>query len=210
MIKELHKKYGGFIDDQGFLVLQCPFHKDRFPSVLVWVEDGALRFKCLQGCDENRLRTYFIGGYEKVGYNPDWRNVREPDIGMGQEWSKKARMSFLCRQMKNLSEIKFRLKNLNKKLLFNTCWFGDLTAVRAHKVRAFIKLLVDVIDDEIARCKKAMDWVNKKDDFYFMNTISDAEIERAREVPFTRIYEFKNRMALCPFHNDKDPSLVLW
>ncbi len=34
-------------------------------------------------------------------------------------------------------------------------------------------------------------------------------IQRAREYPFARLYEFKRNMARCPFHDDKTPSFAL-
>ena len=34
-------------------------------------------------------------------------------------------------------------------------------------------------------------------------------IERAREYPFEELYPFKKHMALCPFHDDKNPSMSL-
>lgn len=40
--------------------------------------------------------------------------------------------------------------------------------------------------------------------------ITDDMIRRAREYPFTELYEFKRGMALCPFHADKDPSMRLF
>jgi len=40
--------------------------------------------------------------------------------------------------------------------------------------------------------------------------ITEDEIRRAKEYPFTNLHEFKNKMALCPFHSDKHPSMHLF
>jgi len=39
--------------------------------------------------------------------------------------------------------------------------------------------------------------------------ISDRDIEVARETPLSNFVEVKNGFALCPFHNDKTPSLKI-
>jgi len=39
--------------------------------------------------------------------------------------------------------------------------------------------------------------------------ITDDDIRRAREYPFEELYEFKRGMALCPFHDDRQPSFSL-
>jgi len=41
------------------------------------------------------------------------------------------------------------------------------------------------------------------------NGITDDDIRRAKEYRFEDLYEFKRGMALCPFHNDRTPSLSL-
>jgi len=40
--------------------------------------------------------------------------------------------------------------------------------------------------------------------------ITEDMIRRAREYPFTDLYEFKRNQAICPFHADKDPSMHLF
>jgi hypothetical protein len=42
------------------------------------------------------------------------------------------------------------------------------------------------------------------------NTITPDMIERARVYPFTELIEFRNKQTLCPFHNDKTPSMYLY
>ncbi len=39
--------------------------------------------------------------------------------------------------------------------------------------------------------------------------ITQEMIEQARAYPFTQLYRFNRNMALCPFHNDRTPSLAL-
>ncbi|MDD5244073.1 MAG: CHC2 zinc finger domain-containing protein [Syntrophorhabdaceae bacterium] len=39
--------------------------------------------------------------------------------------------------------------------------------------------------------------------------ITDDDIRRAKEYPFEELYEFKRGMALCPFHDDRQPSFSL-
>ncbi len=41
------------------------------------------------------------------------------------------------------------------------------------------------------------------------NQITDAMIERAREYSFEELLEVKNNFALCPFHDDKNPSFYV-
>ncbi len=40
--------------------------------------------------------------------------------------------------------------------------------------------------------------------------ITDYQIRRAKDKPFTEIHEFKRNQAMCPFHADKDPSMHLF
>lgn len=41
--------------------------------------------------------------------------------------------------------------------------------------------------------------------------VTEQDIERAREYPFRQLVEIdRNRMARCPFHEDKDPSMHLF
>jgi DNA primase len=39
------------------------------------------------------------------------------------------------------------------------------------------------------------------------NSITPEMIERAKEYPFTELIKFNNNQTLCPFHDDKDPSM---
>jgi hypothetical protein len=41
------------------------------------------------------------------------------------------------------------------------------------------------------------------------NKITPDMIEQARQYPFEELHPFKGHMAICPFHNDRNPSMSL-
>lgn len=52
--------------------------------------------------------------------------------------------------------------------------------------------------------------INKEKDAYlkpkYLEGITDDMIQQAREFPIDQLIEVKNNWAICPFHNDKNPS----
>ena len=211
-LSDLKQRYGGFIDDTGFLILQCPFHRNRFPSVLIWSESGQLRFKCKQGCSEDMLAEYFMNGAKKIYYMPNWKKVNVVNVAnVDRKWAEERHKAFFANQLNMLVELKKFFRDFLKKLFR---WNDRATVsefFKRMKYKKFAKVMIALIQDEIDRCKSEL---NKRLEFVSINksnnAITQEMIEYAKSVPIEKLYDFKRGKALCPFHEDHEPSLVVW
>ena len=212
MIKELQAVYGGFIDDSGNLVLQCPFHGSKFPSVLVWEEAGVLRFECKVGCGEEMLRQFFLNKMQKIYYMPDWRkSIGLADNGISIKWAESCHKRFFASQINMLIAIKNRLRSYAAALVK---WNEKVSVDQFFeklRYKSFVRYLIRLLDEEKERCEKEM---KKKLNFAIAakrkGGITPAMIEAAKSVPVDMLYDFRNGKAICPFHDDHEPSLVVW
>jgi hypothetical protein len=104
--------------------------------------------------------------------------------------------------------LKGRMTDLVEKSFYLMADYERLTGVEDIDTRLFVggQLLgavktIGKLQDEVIHLRKPPR--KRKDD------ITDDDIRRAREYPFEELYEFKRGMALCPFHDDRNPSFSL-
>ncbi len=86
----------------------------------------------------------------------------------------------------------------HKRLIMRGC--VELSIIEKEEIDRLLKK-VQAIQSELIRQRKILEGKEPG--------ITPAMIERARAFPFTQLYEFRRNAALCPFHNDHTPSLIL-
>jgi len=96
---------------------------------------------------------------------------------------------------KQVKEMKLQIDMVEKFVSPESRWFHEL--VMNHFIEADIK--------QTEKRIKEIDQYLRKD--VPTNWITDQDIERAKEYPFNQLIEFKHDFAICPFHNEKTPSL---
>ena len=75
---------------------------------------------------------------------------------------------------------------------------GDVTGKEADRMRR--AYIINNLPDGEKRVEYMMMYADKKD-------LTDAMVEKAREVPLHRVYDTKGQKQMrCPFHDDKNPS----
>ena len=209
---DLQAKYGGFIDENGKLILQCPFHGNRFPSVIVWVGQGEYHFECKLGCDDARLKEFFLNGLEKVYYMPDWKPVKVINrMGMDQKWIFERHRAFFVNQLNMLARLKDILRAYYRELWDENRSVTLAEFKRIALYRRFIKVLLGIIGKEQGKCKEQLNQdITVVNAGKRKNGLIEDDIKRARNVPVEMLYDFRIGKAICPFHEDKNPSLVVW
>lgn len=73
-----------------------------------------------------------------------------------------------------------------------------------------VKVIVLPIKKEIVKLKREMDIYQKPIAVDYDKKITDQDIERAKSVDCESLIESNKRWAVCPFHDDKKPSLYLY
>lgn len=101
------------------------------------------------------------------------------------EWAKERRIEYL--------------KNKKRRIIWiASTFYLKCLEFNLHKYTDFSKEF-----DEVARINKEIEhYTNPK----FEEGITEAMIDNARNFPINQLIEIKNNWALCPFHNDKNPS----
>lgn len=110
------------------------------------------------------------------------------------------------RRSARVEYLKGRMENLIEKSFYLLADYERLTGTDDIDSRLFVgaQLLggiktIGKLQDEIIHIRKPR--TVRKDD------ITDEDIRRAREYPFDELIEVnRNKMAVCPFHEDRDPS----
>lgn len=127
---------------------------------------------------------------------PDIRKrIDELRDAVDQEWAKKRRTAFLKASMAEIIEMLFQLLEDHGSYLHRK---QTIAALLTHadirkKVKEVLRLQLEIFD---LRGGDASPGIR----------ISEEDIRRAREFPFTELIEVKRGMAICPFHEDHDPS----
>ena len=214
LLYSLQRKYGGFFSDDGYLVVQCPFHDKRYPSVLIWMEDGILRFKCKEGCDEEKLKMYFCGDGQKLQYNTDWKESSQCDLSIfdiSEEESREKRIRFLSDQITVLLDLKKRIQKEGIRFFERQSWFGKTSDYTPEGRRLIIELSIEAINSEIEKLRSVIKSTRRtKEENTEKSKLTQKDIDYALSIPFDQIFEFKKGRALCPFHDDHNPSLYWW
>ncbi len=216
-LSEIQRKYGGFIVN-GKLVLQCPFHGRVYPTAYIWEEKGEIKAQCKMGCSEEKLLDYFLGGKKKIHYAmPDEKvdNV-VVDLGLSAKECRLMHREYIQDRLNELENLKRQILNLNRKL--RAIYFQNiLVSVKVfweiNRGIALTNIFLKVIDLEKKRLKKYFDnykVIDLQKRFIHRNSLTNEMIKKARQVSVELLYPFKKGRAICPFHPDTKPSLVVW
>lgn len=104
--------------------------------------------------------------------------------------SVKSERSKLESQLTSINKEVRELKNQSVKDYKNANWYEYLISLKENeKVE---------INKELSR----LDWLNKP-----KNKEETYDIQKAKAFPITNLLQFKRKVALCPFHEDRSPSL---
>lgn len=70
-----------------------------------------------------------------------------------------------------------------------------------------VLLYKDRLDTTLKKIKRMIDELHFTKPTDKPSRITEEMIDNAHNYPFTDLHEFRNSMALCPFHSDRDPSM---
>ena len=110
------------------------------------------------------------------------------------------------------SDLDLQLKNIDELTIVYNKESDKVNALKEEQSKEFWQSVVDYfIGGEITKSEKRI----KEIDRYLQiisgipveGRITREDIERAKEHPFDQLIDFKNNFAICPFHNEKTPSL---
>lgn len=75
----------------------------------------------------------------------------------------------------------------------------------------FLEIQTDIfLGEDIKETEKKIKNIKRYiDDEVINNRISESDIQSARDYPFENLIELKRGFALCPFHQDKNPSFYV-
>jgi hypothetical protein len=109
-------------------------------------------------------------------------------------------------------DLDLQLKNIDELTIVYNQESDKVDKLKEENSKEFWQSVVDYfIGGEITKSEKRI----KEIDRYLQiisgipveGRITREDIERAKEYPFDQLIDFKNNFALCPFHNEKTPSL---
>lgn len=134
------------------------------------------------------------------------------------------RSSLTAVQIKELrKKVKARIKETKQKILdLNTereTYYRDV--INPAHYREQPKLIEQLsgrmeywyerFEKDLERYRKQLYSLDYKENLITPESITDADIARAKEVPIQTILEMsRNRFAKCPFHNDRHPSFHVY
>lgn len=112
----------------------------------------------------------------------------------------KQRLKELKKEIKTLtSEIEKNLKDIYKNIEDEfAIWFYE------EVVKTWKGEKLNQMDNEIKKLQWLLNPDGKKS-----NRITESMIQKAKEYPFENLIESKRKFALCPFHNEKNPSFYI-
>jgi hypothetical protein len=84
--------------------------------------------------------------------------------------------------------------------------YGEYIQRRAVGDRILCGEYITQRKDEL---KRTLHKINELNGHVPKNGITQEMIDQAKAFPFQQLFEFRNKSARCPFHDDHDPSFVL-
>lgn len=135
-------------------------------------------------------------------YRVEMPKVRQKIAKLKQEageWGKCRRLIYLYDRLN-----KFDLELIERESQYQRSFEQDSPYIE----RAFIALPISEIEKEIEKLERDIDFLMRSSQ-QSNNGITDEMIQRAREYPIESFVTVKRSMALCPFHDDKNPSMSI-
>lgn len=108
-----------------------------------------------------------------------------------------------------LSILKGKLGELSTELYWYEMKYEHFKNVQCFEVMMYAGAKVKELNTEVNRISRRINILEGSPQASDKGGITDKMIDQARNYPFEELHPFKRNMALCPFHDDRNPSMSL-